>query len=100
MKYTYDKVYWWLGLFLVLSFVPLGFAMIGPIPAPRSFWVEFGVGLGFVGMGVMALQFITTGRFRYIAPAFGSDFVLQFHRQAGLVGVIMVLLHPNCADHF
>jgi predicted ferric reductase len=94
MKYNYKKTFFWLGLFLVLSFVPFGFAMLGPIPAPRTYWVELGVGLGFVGMGIMALQFITTGRFRYIAPSFGSDFVLQFHRQAGIVGVILVLMHP------
>jgi predicted ferric reductase len=94
MRYTYTKVLFWLGLFLILSFIPLGLAWLGPLPAPRTYWVEFGVGLGFVGMGVMALQFITSGRLHHIAPTFGSDFVLQFHRQAGIVGFLLVLAHP------
>jgi predicted ferric reductase len=94
MRFTYKKALYWLGLFLVLSLVPFGLALLGPIPAPRSYWVEFGVGLGFVGMGIMALQFITTGRFYQIAPTFGSDYVLQFHRQVGIVGLLLVLAHP------
>jgi predicted ferric reductase len=94
MRFTYKKAAYWLILFLVLSLVPFSLALLGPIPAPRSYWVEFGVGLGFVGMGVMALQFITSGRFRHIAPTFGSDLVLQFHRQAGIIGVLLVLAHP------
>jgi predicted ferric reductase len=94
MRFTYKKAFYWLGLFLILSLVPFGLALIGPIPAPRSYWVEFGVGLGFVGMGIMALQFITSGRFHSVAPSFGSDYVLQFHRQAGIVGFLLVLAHP------
>jgi predicted ferric reductase len=94
MRFTYKKVFFWLGLFLLLSLFPFGLALLGPIPAPRSYWVEFGVGLGFVGMGVMALQFVSSGRFYHIAPTFGSDFVLQFHRQAGIIGVLLVLAHP------
>jgi predicted ferric reductase len=94
MKFTYQKAFFWFSAFVVLSLVPLVFAVMGPIPRPRTFWIEFGVGLGFVGMGVMALQFISTGRLRWIAPSFGSDFVLQFHRQAGVIGVLLVLAHP------
>ncbi|MBX2998734.1 MAG: ferric reductase-like transmembrane domain-containing protein [Caldilineaceae bacterium] len=94
MKFTYQKAFFWFSVFVVLSLVPLVFAVLGPIPRPRTFWIEFGVGLGFVGMGVMALQFISTGRLRWIAPSFGSDFVLQFHRQAGVIGVLLVLAHP------
>lgn len=94
MKFTFSKALTWIALFILLSLVPIALALLGPIPKPRSYWIEFGVGLGFVGIAVMALQFLTTGRLRFIAPVFGPDFVLQFHRQAGIVGFLLVLSHP------
>jgi hypothetical protein len=68
--------------------------MVGPTPEPRPFFVEVGVGLGFVGIGLIGLQFVITGRFRSIAPIFGGDVVLQFHKQIGIVAVGLVLAHP------
>jgi predicted ferric reductase len=94
MKYSPARVLAWVAAFGVLALTPLVLAVVGPVPAPRPFFVEFGVGLGFVGMGVLGLQFVTTGRFRSIAPVFGADVVLQFHRQAGIIAVLLVLAHP------
>ncbi|CAN5874821.1 ferredoxin reductase family protein [soil metagenome] len=94
MKYSAPRVIRWIAVYLALAVAPLVLAVVGPLPAPRPFLVEFGVGLGFVGMGVLALQFVTTGRFRSIAPIFGADVVLQFHRQAGVVAFALVLAHP------
>jgi len=45
-------------------------------------------------MGILAAQFATSGRLRSIAPVFGADVVLQFHRQAGVVAAVVVLAHP------
>lgn len=94
MKYDFGKVALWLGLYTVMVLGFLGLALVGPMPEPRPFLAELGVALGFVGIGMLALQFVTTGRFRVIAPVFGSDVVLQFHRQAGIVGFALVLAHP------
>lgn len=93
-KYAPPKAALWIGVYLVLAMVPIAIALAGPLPAPRPFLVEFGVGLGFLGISILALQFVTSGRFRRIAPAFGADVVLQFHRQAGLVAFGLVLAHP------
>ena len=94
MKYNVARVLPWIGAYVALALAPLMLAMVGSTPAPRPFLNEVGVGLGFVGMGLLALQFVITGRFRSIAPIFGGDVVLQFHRQIGIVAVVVVLAHP------
>jgi predicted ferric reductase len=94
MKYSFREALRWLALALGVSLLPLGIALLGPLPAPRPFWTEFGVGLGFLGMGLMVLQFLTSGRHTWFAPAFGADVVLQAHSRLGLIAVGMVLAHP------
>jgi predicted ferric reductase len=94
MKYGLIRATLWAGSFLVLALVPMFLAYLGPV-APRTFWTEVGVGLGFVGLGVMLLQFLLTGRYRWVATTFGLDSMLQFHRQMGLVAVGFILAHPT-----
>jgi predicted ferric reductase len=94
MKYGVTKVVPWIAAYAALVLTPLLLAVVGPTPAPRPFFVEFGVGLGFVGIGIVGLQFVITGRFRSIAPVFGGDVVLQFHRQIGVIGIALILAHP------
>ena len=80
--------------YLLLAAAPILVAYFGPLPEPRPFWIEFGVGLGFVGMGILGLQFLLTGRFRNVAYSVGLDTMLQFHRQAGLISFGFILAHP------
>jgi predicted ferric reductase len=94
MKFNVPRASAWIVAFGALALGPLVLAMVGPVPEPRPFFVELGVALGFIGMGLLALQFVITGRFRAIAPRFGPDVVLQFHRQIGVVAVAFVLAHP------
>jgi predicted ferric reductase len=93
-KYTPARVGAWLGVYVALALVPLGIAMAGPLPPPRPFVIELGVGLGFLGAAILAVQFLTSGRFIRVAPAFGADILLQFHRQAGILGFVLVAIHP------
>lgn len=94
MKYSLVQAVLWLALYLVLAIAPMAIAFIGPLPDPRGFWVEFSVGLGFVGLAIMGLQFVLTGRFRRVAATLGLDAMLQFHRQTGLVAFTFILAHP------
>ncbi len=94
MKYTYGQALIWLAIYIILSLLPLVFSLVGTTPEPRTFWIEFGVGLGFVGLAMMGMQFLLTGRFRFIASGLGLDNMLQFHRQAGLVATCFILAHP------
>jgi predicted ferric reductase len=93
MKATVAEIAAWIGLFVLLALAPLALAGLGDVPAPRAFWIELGVGLGFVALALMGLQFALTGRFASVGAKFGLDNMLQFHRQAGLVATGLVLGH-------
>ena len=94
MRYTASQALGWLGVYVFLSLLPLVVLFIGPVPPARTFWIELGVGLGFVGLAMMGLQFVLTGRFSRFASGLGLDNMLQFHRQAGLIATGFVLAHP------
>lgn len=89
----YSQVVLWVGLYVVLALAPLAVSLIGHTGEYRGFWIEFGVGLGFVGLAMMGLQFVLTARFRTMAAPFGTDAMLQFHRQAGLAAYWFILGH-------
>lgn len=82
-----------LGVYVGVVLLPLAVAALGAPPA-RGFWIEFGVGLGFVALAMFALQFALTARFRQFAGFLGQDTMLQFHREAALVAFALVLAHP------
>jgi len=92
-KRFYREVLVWALLFMVMVLAPLALALVGHQHPSRGFWVEFGVGLGFVAIALMGLQFVLTARFRGIAPGLGTDALLNVHRQAGYVAYVFVLGH-------
>ena len=84
----------WIGAYLLITVLPLFILLIYPPPGGRGFWVEFSVALGFIGLAMMALQFVITARINRIEASYGIDILLQFHRFTSLVAFFMVLLHP------
>lgn len=82
------------GLYVLLALFPLFVGLAPPTPAGRAFWLELSVALGFVGLGQLALQFALIARFRRISEPFGIDLVMQYHRQIGILAVLLVLSHP------
>ncbi len=93
MKYSFARAAFWALSYILAALLPLAVAYVGPAEA-RTFWIEVGVGLGFVGMSLMLLQFLFTGRYPQLAESFGSDSMLQYHRQVGLVAMVFILAHP------
>ncbi|MGF1671594.1 MAG: ferric reductase-like transmembrane domain-containing protein [Balneolaceae bacterium] len=83
----------WTLLFFVLVIAPLALAAIGHQEEYRGFWIEFGVGLGFVGLAMMGLQFVLTARYNKIGAPFGLDELLNFHGQAGYFAWLFILGH-------
>ena len=83
----------WLLLFMLVALLPLLLAWIGDRPG-RGWLVELGAGLGMVGLGMMVVQAWTSGRQPSVAPNFGADNLLHFHRHLGLFAVLMALAHP------
>jgi predicted ferric reductase len=67
---------------------------MGQVPAYRNFLTELGVAMGFIGLGLLGLQFLISGRFHQTAPSFGMDNILQFHREMGIIAFLFILAHP------
>lgn len=84
----------WIGTYLFITLLPLFILLIYPPPSGRGFWVEFSVAFGFIGLAMMALQFVITARINRIEASYGIDILLQFHRFTSLVAFFIVLLHP------
>jgi 3-phenylpropionate/trans-cinnamate dioxygenase ferredoxin reductase subunit len=84
----------WIGAYLFVTTLPLFILLIYPPLGGRGFWTEFSVALGFIGLAMMALQFVPTARINRIEASYGIDILLQFHRYTSLVAFFMVLLHP------
>ncbi|MEP6516148.1 ferredoxin reductase family protein [Microcoleus vaginatus] len=84
----------WIVGYLSLTLLPLLVLLLHPAPSGRGFWTEFSVALGFIGLAMMALQFILTARVNRIETSYGIDILLQFHRYTSLVAFFMVLVHP------
>ena len=60
----------------------------------REFVRELSVALGFVGIAMMALQFVVTARISTITLPYGSDVVYHFHHYMSLVVLGVWLAHP------
>lgn len=94
MKYGLLRSLIWIALFLILALFPLMIALLGPLPPGRVFLEEFGLMLGFLGLGILCLQCVITGRFHWFGAGFGFDNLLQFHKQTGIFALILVFAHP------
>lgn len=84
----------WIGVYLLITLMPLIILLAGPRPAGREFWRDFSVGLGYCGFAMVGLQFVLTARFRTIKAPYGSDIVYYFHRQISFVAFGLILAHP------
>lgn len=84
----------WIAAYVLIAVLPLFILLIYPPPGGRGFWVEFSVALGFIGLAMMALQFVITARINRIEASYGIDILLQFHRFTSIAAFFFVLLHP------
>lgn len=83
----------WLGIFVGICVAPLVFALMSTNRPGQGFWTDFSVALGFVGLALMGIEFALVARVRTVAEPFGTDAVIDFHRQIGYTGLAFVLVH-------
>jgi predicted ferric reductase len=84
----------WIGIYLLITLLPLLILLFYAPPEGRGFWTEFSVALGFIGLAMMALQFALTSRINHIEASYGVDIILQFHRYISLVAFNLIVIHP------
>jgi predicted ferric reductase len=83
----------WLGILIGICVAPLAFALISTNRPGQGFWTDFSVALGFVGLALMGIEFALVARVKNIAEPFGTDALVDFHRQIGYAGLAFVLIH-------
>ena len=93
MRYAMHGTFWVI-VYLLFILAPLFALLLGTWPAPRDFWTEVSVALGYAGLAMMGLQFGLTARFRYVTDPWGEDVIYHFHRQISLIAVGLVVAHP------
>jgi len=84
----------WGSLYVILTLTPLVILITGPKSSGRPPLLDFSVSLGFSGLAIMALQFVTSARLKFFNQPFGTDIVYHFHRQIGIAAFLMVFAHP------
>ena len=94
MNIHFSKLAAWIGAYFLLTLLPMAAALAFDRPPARAFLVELGVMLGLLGLGVLAMQLVVSGRHRWFAFGIGQDKLLQFHRQMGIFAWLLVLAHP------
>ena len=94
MKYGFWQALAWIIIYLGLVLLPAVLAVGFQAPPARPFAAEFGAILGLLALGVLAMQAAVSGRHRWFAGGAGMDNVLQFHRQIGILALLLVLAHP------
>ena len=94
MKYGPAQIVFWILTFILLALLPVAVGLAGELPAGRGFRIELGALLGFLGLAILNLQCVITGRFRWFGAGLGFDNMLQFHKQMGVFALVLVLAHP------
>ncbi len=84
----------WVLLYVVLVTSPLVLMALRPTPPARPFLVEVSIALGFVGIVMIALQFVLIGRFQALTAPFGIDALLRYHRHIAGLALAFVIAHP------
>jgi predicted ferric reductase len=83
----------WLGILIGIGVAPLAFALMSTNRPGQGFWTDFSVALGFVGLALMGIEFALVARVKTVAEPFGTDALVDFHRQIGYAGLAFVLIH-------
>lgn len=85
----------WFGLYVVLAVAPLVAGVVAdPFQAPRPVAVELSAGVGLVAFALLAMQFALVTRLKAASVPFGTDALMQFHRQLGIAATVLVVVHP------
>jgi predicted ferric reductase len=83
----------WVAGYVMVVLAPLALMAVAVKPGAQGVAVVFAAGLGFVGLSLLVLQALTSGRWGSITASFGLRSVLLLHRAAGKAALILVIGH-------
>jgi len=84
----------WTALYFILVLSPLIILLAGPKYSGRPALLDLSISMAFIGLAIMALQFVNSARLKFIYKPFGADIIYHFHRQIGIAAFFMVFAHP------
>ena len=85
----------WFALYVVLAVAPLVVAAVAdPFPAGRPPLVEVSAALGLLAFALILVQFALVSHVRSMSRPFGTDALVQFHRDMGMLALGVVVAHP------
>ena len=82
-----------LAAYVVVALMPVGLAAWQGLP-PRPFLDEFSSALAMVGFSMMLVEFVLSGRFRWVTGRTGIDITMRFHQLIARALAVFILLHP------
>ena len=82
-----------LAIYVLLLNSPLIIAWMADLPA-RPWRDELASGLAMIGLVMIFLEFVLSGRFKSITAPIGIDIIMRSHQLVGRVVIILLFLHP------
>src|SRR5512140_1682792 len=84
----------WFSFYRFLVLLPLIVAIVFRGGGGRGFVFSLAIAFGFVGLAIVAFEFVLVARLKIVAGAFGQDALQQFHKQIGHASLIFLGSHP------
>lgn len=85
----------WFSFYRFLVLLPLVVAVIfRGGSGGRGFVLSLAAACGFVGLAIVAFEFVLIARLKVVAGAFGQDALQQFHKQMGYASLLFLCAHP------
>jgi len=82
------------GIYLTLILAPLGLALFH-YPIESRPWIDqFASILGIVAFGALLVEFLFSGRHRWISGRIGVERTMNIHRQVAYVIIAFIVIHP------
>lgn len=79
--------------YIVIALLPLGLAAWQGLP-PRPFLDELASALALVGFSMLLVEFVLSGRFRWVSGRIGIDITMRFHQLIARALAVFILVHP------
>ena len=80
-------------IYVLLILAPLGFSWSLGWP-PRPFHQELASGLGMLAFSIILVEFLLSGRFRFISSGLGMDVTMRVHQLMARTALGFALVHP------
>ncbi len=81
-------------LYMVLAVLSLVVVAVLRPGTDHGLVAELGRSFAMLGFAILTLQFVLSGRLKWVERPFGHDIVLHFHQTMALFAVVLLFAHP------